>query len=94
VFLNNIPLHEEVAGAVVWVWLEGKKVPMLDCASLVVFKSFFDRTKDWADIEAIALATPEDVYAAANTVGALAGEDDPAFVRLQEVLGTSPAPAV
>jgi hypothetical protein len=85
-FLNNIPLHEEVAGAVVWVWLEGRKVPMLDCASLVVFKSMFDRTKDWADIEAIAIATPEDVDAAAKTVAALVGEDDPACLRLREVL--------
>ena len=47
--------------AVVWVWMEGRKVPMLDCASLVLFKSFFDRTKDWGDIEAVAIATPEDI---------------------------------
>lgn len=92
-FLNNVPLHEEVAGAVVWVWLEGKKVPMLDCASLVVFKSMFDRTKDWADIEAIAIATPEDVDAAARTVADLVGEDDPAYRRLRDVLATGPAPA-
>lgn len=92
-FLNNIPLHEEVAGAVVWVWLEGRKVPMLDCASLVVFKSLFDRTKDWADIEAIALATPEDVDAAAATVAALVGEGDPAVARLRDVLTKVPAPA-
>jgi len=93
VFLNNIPLHEEVAGAVVWVWLEDRKVPMLDCASLVVFKSFFDRTKDWADIEAIAIATPEDVEAAAQTVATLVGEDDPAHRGLQDVLAKSPPPA-
>lgn len=86
VFLNNIPIHEDVAGAVVWVWLEGRKVPMLDCASLVVFKSLFDRTKDWADIEAIALATPEDIDAAARTVANLVGEDDPACGRLRDVL--------
>ena len=55
VFLNNLPLHEEVAGAVVWVPLEGRQVPVIDCASLVIFKSFFDRTKDWADIEAVAV---------------------------------------
>lgn len=94
VFLNNIPLHEDVAGAVVWVWLEGKKVPMLDCASLVVFKSLFDRTKDWADIEAIALATPEDVDAAAKSIAALVGEEDPAVARLREVLAGVPAPAM
>jgi len=85
VFLNNIPLHDAVASAVVWVSLEGKQVPMLDCASLVVFKSFFDRTKDWADIEAVALATPEDIEAAAGTLARLVGEDDPAFRRLDSI---------
>jgi hypothetical protein len=85
VFLNNLPLHKEVAAAVVWVPLQGRQVPVIDCASLVVFKSFFDRTKDWADIEAIALATPEDIEAAAKTLAKLVGEDDEAVVRLDAV---------
>ncbi|MDX6627118.1 MAG: hypothetical protein QOE56_2107 [Solirubrobacterales bacterium] len=91
VFLNNLPLHEAVASAVVWVPLQGRQVPMLDCASLVVFKSFFDRTKDWADIEAIASATPEDIEAAARTLAGLVGEDDPAYRRLAAVRAANPA---
>jgi hypothetical protein len=91
VFLNNIPLHEAVAGAVVWVPLEGRQVPVLDCASLVIFKSMFDRTKDWADIEAVALATPEDIESAARTMADLLGEDDPAFVRLNSIRTQNPA---
>jgi len=85
VFLNNLPLHRAVAGAVVWVPLEGRQAPVLDCASLAIFKSLFDRTKDWADIEAIALATPEDIEVAARTVADLVGEDDPAYRRLAAV---------
>lgn len=84
VFLNNLPLHEQVANGIVWVPLQGREVPVLDCASLVVFKSFFDRTKDWADIEAVALATPEDVASALATVKGLVGEDDPAYRRLAD----------
>ena len=91
VFLNNLPLHDDVASSVVWVFLEGKKVPMLDCASLVIFKSFFDRTKDWADIEAIALAAPEDIEAAVETIARLVGEDDPAFRRLEAIRVANPA---
>jgi hypothetical protein len=91
VFLNNLPLHEAVASAVVWVPLQGRQVPMLDCASLVIFKSFFDRTKDWADIEAIAMATPEDIEMAARTLAELAGEDDPAFRRLAAISAANPA---
>lgn len=82
VFLNNVPLHDAVAGSVVWVVLEGRDIPVLDCASLVIFKAFFDRTKDWADIEAIAIATPEDIEGAAATIADLIGEDDPAVAKL------------
>jgi hypothetical protein len=83
VFLNNIPLHDAVAAAVVWVRLEGRDIPVLDCASLAIFKAFFDRTRDWADLEAIAIATPEDIEDAAATIADLVGEDDPAVERLK-----------
>jgi hypothetical protein len=85
VFLNNVPLHEAVADSVIWVRLEGRDAPMLDCASLAIFKAFFDRTKDWADLEAIAKATPEDIDAAAATIAELVGEDDPAVQRLESL---------
>lgn len=88
VFLNNLPLHEAVASGVVWVPLQGRQVPVLDCASLTVFKAFFDRTKDWADIEAVAMATPEDIESAARTVAELVGEDDPTFKRLAAVMAS------
>ena len=83
VFLNNIPLHDAVAASVVWVKLEGRDIPVLDCASLVIFKAFFDRTKDWADIEAIAVATPEDIEGAATMIADLVGKDDPAVEKLK-----------
>jgi len=90
VFLNNLPLHEEVANGVVWVPLEGREIPVLDCASLVVFKSLFNRTKDWADIEAIALATPEDVDSATRSVAGLVGDEDPAYQRLAGIAAADP----
>jgi hypothetical protein len=86
VFLNNLPLHDAVAASVVWVRLEGRDAPVLDCASLAIFKAFFDRTKDWADLEAVAQATPEDVEEAATTIAELMGEDDPAVLRLRSLL--------
>jgi hypothetical protein len=86
VFLNNVPLHEAIAGAVVWVPLQGRDIPVLDCASLAIFKAFFDRTKDWADMEAIAQVTPEDIDAAAATIAELVSPDDPAVKRLQSLI--------
>ena len=61
-------------------------MPVLDCASLAIFKAFFDRTKDWADLEAIAQATPEDIEAAASARSpSSVGADDPAVGRLEEL---------
>ena len=86
VFLNNLPLHQAVAAAVVWVPLTGRDIPVLDCASLAIFKAFFARTKDWADLEAIAQATPEDIDAAVATIANLVGPDDPAVERLESLI--------
>jgi hypothetical protein len=70
--------------------MEGRSVPMLDCASLAIFKAFLGRTQDWADLEAIALATPEDIEAAAATIADLVGKDDPGYARLRSLLETRP----
>ncbi|HEX7059572.1 MAG TPA: hypothetical protein VF176_06950 [Solirubrobacterales bacterium] len=85
VFLNSLPLHAEVANGVVWVPLSGREIPVLDCASLVVFKAFFDRTKDWADIEAVAERVPAAVREAAETLSGLVGPADPACARLRSL---------
>jgi hypothetical protein len=90
VFLNNLPLHEAVASSVVWVQLEGREIPALDCASLAIFKAFFDRPKDWADLDAIAQATPEDIEEAASTISRLVGERDAAVWRLEQLLALQP----
>lgn len=90
VFLNNLPLHEEVANGVVWVPLEGRQIPVLDCASLVIFKSLFARTRDWGDIEDVASATPEDVDAAVKAVAGLVGKDDPSYRRLAKIAAANP----
>src|SRR5215218_7338216 len=90
VFLNNLPLHEEVAKGVLWVDMQGTQIPVLDCASLVIFKSFFARTRDWGDVEEVALATPEDVATAVEAVVGLVGEDDPAYRRLAEISAANP----
>lgn len=90
VFLNNLPLHDEVANGILWVSLQDRQIPVLDCASLVVFKSFFDRTRDWGDIEEVAVATPEDVDAATKILAALVGEDDAAYKRLVKISAVNP----
>ncbi len=89
VFLNNHPFHEVVAEGVRWVELGGRDVPVLDCASLVVFKALFDRTKDWADIEAMAVAAPMAIDEAAAALREMTGADDPTAARLADLVQTS-----
>jgi hypothetical protein len=59
-----------------------REVPVLDCASLVVFKALFNRTRDWADIEAVSERSPADVDKAAATIEEMLGADDPIYRRL------------
>jgi hypothetical protein len=86
IFLNSMPFHDAVASSVVWVPFVGREIPVLGCAALVVFKALLGRTKDWADIEEIAIATPEDIEDAAATIADLVGEDDPAVEKLGALL--------
>ncbi len=89
VFLNNHPIHDTVARDIVWVPLAGRKIPVLDCASLVIFKALFNRTRDWADIEAIAARTPRHVEQAPSIVGELLDTDDPIYKRLASLASTA-----
>jgi len=82
VFLNNHPFHDAVAGGVTWVPLERREIPVLDCSSLVVFKALFNRTRDWADIEAVAERTPAALDKAAVAISEMLGPDDPIHRRL------------
>jgi hypothetical protein len=82
VFLNNHPFHDTVAGRVTWVPLERREIPVLDCASLVVFKALFNRTRDWADIEAVSERSPGDIEKAAATIEEMLGADDAIHRRL------------
>lgn len=85
-FLNNHPFHETVADAVRWVPLGGRDVPVLDCISLTVFKAMFNRTKDWADLEAVAEADPDSLRAGTAAVAGLIGDEDEIVVRLRSLV--------
>jgi hypothetical protein len=86
VFLDTHEIHRRMAGRIVWVPLAGRQVPMVDCASLAVFKALLDRTKDWADIEAMVESGPEEMHLAGETLAELLGADDPAVRRLEGLL--------
>src|SRR4051812_43533028 len=51
VFLNTTEFHEQVANRCRWETFAGADIPFLSCSDLAVFKAFFNRTRDWADLE-------------------------------------------
>lgn len=81
-FLNTHTFHDLAAARVRSVPFVGHSVPVLDCTTLAVFKVFFDRTKDWADLEAMSDAGQLDVTAVSALVASLLGPDDDRLARL------------
>jgi hypothetical protein len=51
VFLDTTPYHREAFGRCRKESFGGADVPFLSCQDIAVFKAFFNRTKDWADLE-------------------------------------------
>jgi hypothetical protein len=54
VFTNTTEFHLAAADRVVVHEFAAHQVPFLGCSDVAVFKAFFNRTKDWADLEAMA----------------------------------------
>lgn len=82
VFLNTTPFHEAAASRVRWEPFAGVELPFLACEDLAVFKAFFNRTKDWADLEAMHDAGTLDVPTVAGVLVAHLGDDDERVARL------------
>jgi hypothetical protein len=68
----------------------GTTMPVLGATDLTVFKAFFDRTKDWADIEAMMDAGTVDRHAALGWLVDLLGGDDHRVDRLRRLLDRKP----
>jgi hypothetical protein len=65
-FLNTHEFHTAVSKRIYEVNFAGGKIPVLSCEDLALFKAFFARTRDWADIEEMVRShsiDPARVYA-------------------------------
>ena len=85
-FFNTTPYHEEVSGRVRWEPFVGRDLPFLGCQDLAVFKVFFDRTKDWADLEAMHEAGTLDAEHVLGVVVHYLGGDDQRIDRLRRLV--------
>jgi hypothetical protein len=77
--------HREVEAGVRRVAFVGREIPVIDCAAVVVFKALFNRTRDWADIEAVIEAGTVDRAEALGWVERLVGPDSPIATRLARI---------
>jgi hypothetical protein len=82
VFLNTTEFHEGVSARVRWEPFAGVELPFLACEDLAVFKAFFNRTRDWADLEAMRDAGTLDVPAVVGVLATFLGSDDDRITRL------------
>lgn len=88
-FFDYEPIHAEAARNVRLVEFEGERIPILGPVELAVFKAMFDRTRDWADIEAMLAAQTLDLEAAKAALTDLVGAQDPRVARLDEAAARS-----
>lgn len=84
-FLNSTEFHRGIEQRVRWETFGGTSVPFLSCFDLAVFKAFFNRTKDWADLEEMAHAKTLDAKRVAATLIEFLDADDERVQRLLDI---------
>lgn len=86
VFLDTTPFHLDVGTRVRWERFGPDDLPFLACRDLAVFKAFFDRTKDWADLEEMVAADSLDADAVLGVLVRHLGGDDHRVARLRALV--------
>lgn len=84
-FFDYAPIHEQAARNARRVEFGDVEIPVLGPVELVVFKVMFDRSIDWADVEAAIEARAVDTAAVRTALAGLLEPDDPRLERLDEV---------
>ncbi len=84
-FLNTTAFHAQVANRSHEKLFAGELVPFLSCPDLAVFKAFFNRTKDWADLEEMSAAGRLDVDRVVGVLVRYLGPADERVERLRQL---------
>jgi len=85
-FFPQHALHAVVASRYRMVPFAGVSIPVLSPTDIVVFKALFNRTKDWADIEAVVEAGTADIAEALVWIERIAGPAAPSYTRLRALV--------
>jgi len=85
VFVNTTEFHERIAEHCRWEPFGGRELPFLACTDLAVFKAFFDRTKDWADLEEMSTAGTLDTDRVVGILSHYLGSTDQRIDHLRRI---------
>ena len=85
-FLSTTSFHRRASRRVRREPFRDETLPFLACDDLAVFKVFFDRSRDWADLEEMITARSFDVGAVRATIAELLGADDARLARLADLV--------
>jgi hypothetical protein len=91
-FVNMTEFHEQLAVRAQQRAFAGTVVPFLSCSDLAVFKAFFNRTKDWADLEEMLAAGSLDLDRVVGVLVRYLGPGDERVARLLSLGGAPPPP--
>jgi len=81
-FFDYVPIHEDAKRNRQTVPFAGTRIPVLGPTELAAFKVMFDRTRDWADVEAMLAAGTLDAEALRAVLRTLVEKDDERIARL------------
>ena len=90
VFFNTTEFHEALASRVHYEEFSGSEIPFLSCTDLAVFKVFFNRTQDWADLEKMVEISSLEMD---RLVGVLVRYLGPNDERIDRLLALLPPPS-
>ena len=85
VFLNTTRLHKQMARRCRWESFAGESIPFLSCLDIAVLKVFFNRTKDWANLEEMQAAGTFNIPLVTATIIEYLGADDERVGKLAKL---------
>ncbi len=86
-FLNTLDLHKHMSRRIRFEEFANASVPFLACRDIAVLKAFFNRTKDWADLEAMLEAGTIHLSEITATIIEYLGQDDERVAKLVDLSG-------
>lgn len=89
VFMNTTLYHDMLAQRIRVERFNNGDIPFLGCDDVAVFKAFFNRTKDWADIEAMIDINSVDTHRVLGVLVDYLGPTDERVERLRGLMAES-----